>query len=177
MNSGPAGDDDTDVLGTVGDADMIGVADFGEPARPAMPQSFDAALGKARQRDAGALEHRVADLVLADTVAGQSAGVLRAHDKERPGREDNVVVAKPRRGADKVLENVLPGLAAVSKDIMRRRRADRSHRVLLRGEAGLDMERRPGAVGFRFRDTGAELAGLAVRRHVGLAGDVAADIA
>src|SRR3974390_1180373 len=99
MDARTAGNDDLNVLRPVGDPDMVRVADFREPARPAVLQSLDAARGKSGERDAGALEHRVLYLFLADAVTRERPGMLRADDEQRTGREDDVVVAEAERGA------------------------------------------------------------------------------
>src|SRR5437879_4375727 len=94
MDAGAACDNHAHVLRPVGDADMVGIADLGEPARAAMFQAVDGALDEARERNARAFEHRLPDLRLADAVARERAGMLGAEHEQRPGREDDVVVAE-----------------------------------------------------------------------------------
>ena len=142
-----------------------------------MAQAFDGAMREARERDAGALEHRLPDVRLTDAVARQRRGMLGADDEQRTGREDDVVVPEPGHGADELIENLRPGLAPIGEDVVRRRGADHRHRAGLPGKAGVHMKWNPGAVGLGFGDAGGELSGLAMGRHVGFAGDVAADIA
>ena len=107
MDASAPGDNDMNVLGTVGDTDMTRVANFCEPAPAAMLQSSDAALAKTRQRDSRPLKHGVLKLFLADTVARHRRCVFRADHKQRPGWKDDVVVAEPERCPDEVIENVL----------------------------------------------------------------------
>src|SRR3984885_9948560 len=177
VDAGAAGDDNMNVLRAIGDADMILVAGLGEPARAPVAQPLDAAFGETRQGNTGAFKDGVLDLFFADAVARHRRGVFRADDEQRTSRKNDVVVAQSQRRADKVFENVLARLAAVSEDILRRRRANHRDGVVGRGKAHVDMEGRPWTVAFRFGDAGAEFARLAVGRHVGLAGNVAADIA
>src|SRR5215470_11691184 len=177
MNTGTACDDDAHVLRAVGDANVLGIADLREPARSTVLKTLDRALAKARQRNAGALEHGLLDVCLADTVAVEGPGVLRAQYEQRPGWEDDVVVAETHHGAHQVGQNLLSGVAAISKDVLRGRGTDHGDGTVGGGEAGIDVERRPGAISLRFRNAEGKFAGLAVGRHVGLAGEIAADIA
>src|SRR5215831_2405264 len=115
MNTGTACDDDAHVLRAVGDANVLGIADLREPARPTVFETLDRALAEARQRNAGALEHGLLDVFLTDAVAVEGPSVLRAEYQERPRREDDVVVAETHHGADQVSQNLLSGVAAEGK--------------------------------------------------------------
>src|SRR5579883_354854 len=115
---GAAGNEDVNVLGPVGDPDMISVADLGEPALAPVLEPLHAAGGKSRQWNPGTLEKRIAKLPLADAVARERSGVLGADHEQRPGWKDDVVVAEPQRGADEMLEDVLTGLAAIGEDVL-----------------------------------------------------------
>src|SRR5215467_12846860 len=177
MNTGAACDEDAHVLRAVGDANVLGIADLREPARATVLEALDRALAEARQRNAGALEHGLLDVFLTDAVAVEGPGVLRAQYQERPRWEDDVVVAETHHGADQMSQNFLSGVAAIGKDVLRGRSTDHRNGTVGGGEAGIDVERRPGAVSLRFRNAEGKFAGLAVGRHVGLAGKIAADIA
>src|SRR5262249_28168127 len=177
MNTGTACDDDAHVLRAVGDANVLGIADLREPARPTVFETLDRALAEARQRNAGALEHGLLDVFLTDAVAVEGPGVLRAQYQERPRREDDVVVAETHHGAAQVSQNLLSGVAAVGKDVLRGRGAASRSGTVGGGDAGIGVQRRPGAIPLRFRNAEGKFAGLTVGRHVGLAGKIAADIA
>src|SRR5262249_3701426 len=140
-------------------------------------ETVDRALAKARQRNAGALEHGLLDVFLTNAVALEGPGVLRAQYEERPGWEDDVVVAKTHHGADQMGQNLLSGFAAIGEDVLRGGGTDHRDGTVGGGEAGIDVERSPGTIALRFPDAEGKLAGLAVGRHVGLAGEIAADVA
>src|ERR1700719_2255996 len=82
-----AGDDDADVRGAIRDPDMVRVADFGKPARATMVKPHHATLGKSYQRNPGALEYRILNVLLADAVARHGRRMFRADDEQRTGRE------------------------------------------------------------------------------------------
>src|SRR5438477_79966 len=89
-----------------------------EAVRKPMPQALDRAFDETGEGNAGALVHRLLDILLADTVARQRRRMLGTENEKRPGREDDVIVSQTRHGANDVLQNVGTGFAAISEDIL-----------------------------------------------------------
>src|SRR5258706_16482530 len=105
MYAGTSCDDNFHVAGPVGNTDILGIAGFGEPARAPMPQALDRAFDETGEGNAGALVHRLLDILLADTVARQRRRMLGTENEKRPGREDDVIVSQTRHGPNDVLQN------------------------------------------------------------------------
>ena len=64
VNSRPAGDQDMHILRSVGDADVIRIANFCEPAFAPVMQALRTAFGKTAQRNSRAVKHRPSNCFL-----------------------------------------------------------------------------------------------------------------
>src|SRR5580704_1258707 len=177
MDARTAGDNNVDVLRAIRNSDVVRVASFSKPARATMAKSLYAALGKSSQGNPRALEYCFLDFLLADAVVRHARGMFRADDEQRSGRKDDVVVTETQGRADDLVENVMTRLAAVCENVLRGRSADHCDGTVVRAESCIDMEWRPRAVVFRFGEASREFSSVAVGSHVGLAGNIAADVA
>jgi len=68
MDSGAAGHDNGDMLGIIGDADMIAVADDLEPTRPSFHDSAPRPRSKSRKGNSRLLKKIILDVEFAETI-------------------------------------------------------------------------------------------------------------
>ena len=118
VNTRPAGNEDMHIFGSVGDADMIRVANFREPPRSPVMQALHTAFRKAAQRNSGALKHRLLNCFFVDAVAVERRRMFRAEHEHWPGRENNIVVTERRHRTDEMIQNFRARLTTITEDIV-----------------------------------------------------------
>src|SRR5687767_6402160 len=109
----------------------------------------------------------LANAVLGKTVASEGVRVLRAQHQQRASRKNDVVVPKSGQGTNQVLEDVVSRLAAIGKNVLRRRTAYYGHGAITRFEAAFNVQWLPWAFLFVLGDAKRKFPGMAVGSHIG----------